>query len=196
MNESEICELEAAAACQLPTAYREFLLNYPQRLTELAGKLDDDEPAMLFHSKTSLFRVNVDEAKYMQSIFPLSFFVIGESGCGDYYAIDTGNAAAPVYMGGPHEGEYPLDDEGNTLPINESIHAYVNDVISQYEDHVADLENDVVYTPPGKLNLFFNICLSVLIAPFIIMFMLLSIILVGPLSLLMRLWERCRPSQD
>lgn len=195
MNESEILELEAAATCQLPAAYREFLLHYPQRLATLAGKLDDDEPAMLFHSKASLFRVNVDEAEYMNSIFPLSFFVIGESGFGDYYAIDTGNAAAPVYMGGPHEGEYPLDDEGNALPINESIHAYVNDIISQYEDHVAELENDEVYTPPGKLSLFFNLCLSVLLAPFMIVLMLISIIIAGPLSLLIRLWERCRPSR-
>lgn len=196
MNESEIRELETATGCQLPPAYREVLLHYPQRLTALAAKLDDYEPAELFHTKESLFRVNVINAEYVNSIFPMSFFVIGESKCGDYYAIDTGNADAPVYMGGPHEGVYPMNNEGNAVPIDNSIRAYVDDLIAQFEGHVADLKGDAVYTPPGKLSLCFSICLSVLLAPVAIVLMLLSIILAGPLSLLLRLWERCRPSSN
>lgn len=196
MNESEIRELEIATECQLPSAYREILLHYPQRLTTLAAKLDDDEPAELFHSMESLFRANVNDAEYTKSIFPKSFFVIGESGCGDYYAIDTASADAPVYMGGPHEGEYPQDAEGKSLPIDESIRAYVDDLITRFEGHVADLDNDTVYSPPGKLRLYLSICLSVLLAPVILLLMLLSIILAGPFSLLMRLWERCCPSRE
>ena len=207
MNESEILELESATGCQLPSSYRDLLLHYPRQLTDLAAELGEDEPAMLFHSKASLSWENVDDVEcveYVKSIFPPQFFIIGESGCGDYYAIDTRIADAPVYIGGPHEGEYPEDDNENALPLNDSIHSYVEDVIALYEIFVSEMGDDKVYTPPGKfagyISLCFNVCLGiflcVLIIPIYIVFTLLLIILPGPLSLLKRVWDRCRPSQD
>lgn len=39
-------------------------------------------------------------------------FVIGENGCGDQYAVLTSDPDAPVFIGGPHEGEYPKDNRG------------------------------------------------------------------------------------
>ncbi|QDV53933.1 SMI1/KNR4 family protein [Gimesia fumaroli] len=195
MIESEIQELEAVTDCQLPSVYRDLLQMYPQRLTELATTLDDDELAMFFHSKESLTQANVAGAEYRNSIFPPHFFIIGESGCGDYYAIDTHNAIAPVYMGGPHHGEYPEDENEQRLPYEESIHSYIEHVIAVYEECVADLKNDTKYNPPGKLSDVFSISLSVLLAPFAILFLLLSILLSGPLMLLVRLWELARPSK-
>ncbi len=203
MNESEIVELELATGFSLPSAYRDLLLNYPEQLTALVAAYGEDESGMLFHSKASLSRENVD-VEYIRSIFQPQFFIIGESGCGDYYAIDTGNADAPVYIGGPHEGEYPEDDDEKPLPLNESIHSYVEDVIAQYEMFVSEMEGDKGYTPPGKIagyiGLCFSVCLGifmcVLAIPIYIIFTLLLMILSGPISLIKRAWDRCRPSQN
>ena len=194
MNESEIVELERATGCPLPSSYRDLLLHYPRQLSDLAAELGEEEPEMLFHSKASLTRANVDEVEYVKSIFPPQFFIIGESGFGDYYAIDTGNSDAPVYIGGPHEGEYPEDDNENALPYDDSIHSYVDDVIAIYEKFVAEMEDDKVYTPPGKfaecISLCFHVCLGIILGvlaiPIYIVFTLLLIILSGPFSQLKR----------
>ncbi|WP_417389462.1 SMI1/KNR4 family protein [Gimesia sp.] len=192
MTESEIQELEAASGCQLPSAYRGLLLHYPQRLTELAVALGDDELSMLFHAKESLFRANVDDAEYVSTIFPPYCFVIGETGNGDYYAIDTRSTVGRVFMGGPHQGEYPEDEKGNALPLEDSLYAYLGHVISVYEVCAADLEQDHEYRPPGKLRMCFHITLSLLLAPVALLFYLLLILLATLFMILVRLWERMR----
>lgn len=198
MTETEIQELETATGCQLPAVYRELLLNYPQRLTDLATTLGIEELELLYHTRESLSRVNLDDPEYLRSIFPPHCFVIGENGGGDYYAIDTRSAAGAVYMSGPHWGEYPEDAEGKLLPYDDSLQEYIEFVVHVYEEAIqfeSELDDTTVYRPPGKLVELFSICLSLLLMPLLLLLMLCSLLLTGPFVLLMRLWDRIRPAK-
>lgn len=122
MTESEIAEIELATDCQLPQGYRCVLLHYPAFLLRLAAEDGLDEVCDLYRTKSSLIDANSNEDL---SSFPPDCFVIGENGCGDHYAILTTAPDAPVFVGGPHEGEYPTDDLRNAVPAFESIYAFV-----------------------------------------------------------------------
>ncbi|QDT30689.1 SMI1 / KNR4 family protein [Gimesia panareensis] len=196
MTETEIQELETKTGCQLPAVYRELLLNYPQRLTDLATTLGIEELELLYHSRDSLARVNGEDPEYLRSIFPPHCFVIGENGNGDYYAIDTQSADGVVYMSGPHWGEYPEDAEGKPLPYDDSLQEYIEFVVHVYEEAIqfeSELDDTTVYRPPGMLTEYFSIALSLLLMPILLLLMLCSLLLTGPFVLLMRLWDRIRP---
>ena len=199
MSENEIQELETATGCQLPSVYRELLLNYPQQLTDLANTLGIEELDLLYHSRESLARVNLDDPEYLRSIFPLHCFVIGENGSGDYYAIDTRSTDGAIYMGGPHWGEYPEDAEGKPLPYDDSLQEYIEFVVNMYEDEIqfeSELDDTTVYQPPGKLGVYFSICLNLLLVPVLFLYMVLVLVLAGPIDLLTRFWDRIRPAKD
>lgn len=199
MTETEIQELETATGCILPTAYRELLLNYPQRLLDLAATLDVEELELLTHNHESLTRMNVDQAESVRMFFPLHYFVIGENGNGDVYAIDTRSPAVPVYMGGPHPGEYPEDAAGNPLPDADSLQEYVEYVVFLYEEAIQyerELDDTRVYQPPGKLLETLSICLSLLLAPVMLLLLLFSMIMAVPYFLLLELWDKVRPAKD
>lgn len=199
MTETEIQELETATGGSLPAVYRELLLNYPQRLTDLATMLGIEELELLYHTRESLIRVNGEHPECLHSIFPPHYFVIGENGCGDLYAIDTRSAAAPVYMGGPHLGEYPEDAEGNPLPCEDSLQEYIAFVVTVYEEAILsenERDDTRVYQPPGMLTEWFSIALSLLLMPVLLMLLLLTMIVTGPFILLGRLWERLRPVRN
>ncbi|MEQ9069175.1 MAG: SMI1/KNR4 family protein, partial [Gimesia chilikensis] len=177
MTETEIQELETQTGCILPTAYRELLVNYPQRLLDLAATLDVEELELLTHNHESLTRMNVDQAESVRMFFPPHYFVIGENGNGDVYAIDTHSSAVPVYMGGPHPGEYPEDAAGNPLPDADSLQEYVEYVVFLYEDAIqyeSELDDTGVYQPPGKLMETLSVCLSLLLAPVMLLLLLVS----------------------
>ncbi|QDU53740.1 SMI1/KNR4 family protein [Gimesia panareensis] len=198
MTETEIQELETKTGCQLPAVYRELLLNYPQRLTDLANTLGIEELELLYHSRESLVRVNGEQPEYFRSIFPPHCFFIGENGCGDLYAIDTQTTAGAVYMGGPHWGEYPEDAEGKPLPYDDSLQEYIEFVVHVYEEAIqyeSELDDTTVYRPPGMLTECFSIALGLLMMPILLLLMLGSLLLTGPFVLLMRLWDKVRPSQ-
>lgn len=199
MTETEIQELETATGCILPAAYRELLLNYPQRLKDLAATLGVEELELLTHHHESLTRMNVDQAEYVRMFFPAHYFVIGENGNGDVYAIDTQSPAVPVYMGGPHLGEYPEDAAGNPLPDADSLQEYVEYVVFLYEDAIqyeSELDDTRVYRPPGKLMETLSICLSLLLAPVMLLLLLVSMIIAVPYFLLLELWDKVRPAKD
>ncbi|QDU06568.1 SMI1 / KNR4 family protein [Gimesia chilikensis] len=199
MTETEIQELETATGCILPAAYRELLLNYPQRLMDLAATLGVEELELLTHNHESLTRMNVDQAEYVRMFFPPYYFVIGENGNGDVYAIDTQSPAVPVYMGGPHPGEYPEDAAGNPLPDADSLQEYVEYVVFLYEDAIqyeSELDDTRVYQPPGKLMETLSVCLSLLLAPVMLLLLLFSMIIAVPYFLLLELWDKVRPAKD
>lgn len=196
MTESEIQELEAVNGGPLPAVYQELLLNYPQQLTDLATTLGIEELELLFHTRESLIRVNCEQPEYFRSIFPPHCFFIGENGCGDVYAIDTQSPAVSVYMGGPHHGEYPEDAEGNPLPDADSLQEYIEYVVFLYEDAIqyeSELDDTRVYQPPGKLMETLSVCLSLLLAPVMLLLLLFSMIIAVPYFLLLELWEKLRP---
>lgn len=196
MTETEIQELETATGCILPAAYRELLLNYPQRLLDLAATLGVEELELLTHNQQSLIRMNVDQAEYVRMFFPPHYFVIGENGNGDVYAIDTESPAGSVYMGGPHHGEYPEDAAGNPLPDADSLQGYVEYVVFLYEDAIqyeSELDDTRGYRPPGKLMETLSVCLSLLLAPVMLLLLLFSMIIAVPYFLLLELWDKLRP---
>lgn len=199
MTESEIQELEAVNGGPLPAVYRELLLNYPQQLTDLATTLGIEELELLFHTRESLIRVNGEHPENLRSIFPPHCFFIGENGCGDLYAIDTRSPASPVYMGGPHLGEYPEDAEGNPLPQADSLQEYIEHVVFLYEEAIqfeSELDDTTDYQPPGMLTECFSIALSLLLMPLLLLLLLLTMIVTGPFILLRRLWDRLRPVRN
>lgn len=126
MTESETAELESATSLVLPEAYRRLLLDYPafpESVVDPDVRPQDDE---LYASRDLLWGANVDGAAYLREVFPASYFAIGESGCGDFYAIDTQHPDSPVYISGPHQGEYPQDENGNRLPSYASITQFID----------------------------------------------------------------------
>ncbi len=122
MTEIEIAEVEHATASRLPEAYLAVLLHYPAFLLREATEDGLDEVCDLYGTASSLIYANDD---HNLSLFPPDCFVIGDNGCGDMYAILTTDPDAPVFRGGPHEGEYPTDDLGNAIPAFKSIYAFV-----------------------------------------------------------------------
>lgn len=134
MTPEDIAQLEQATGLSLPERYRETLQNYPQSLLDLAeiypqkkGKVVRIGPESneLYRNKQDLWHQNVDGKAYKAEIFPEWYFIIGDSGCGDLYAIDTRNPAAPVFMSGPHESEYPKDEQGHPKPVSPSLDHWI-----------------------------------------------------------------------
>lgn len=111
MTESELASIESRAGVRLPQRYGDVVLNYPQPLLDMAevypgpkGTVQriGPENAELYAHAELLEVANLADVDHKLSLFPAHYFIIGDSGCGDYYAIDTHSDAAPVYMGGPH----------------------------------------------------------------------------------------------
>ncbi len=99
-------------------------------------------------------------------------------------------------MGGPHLGEYPEDVEGNPLPQADSLQEYIEYVVFLYEDAIqyeSELDDTRVYQPPGKLMETLSVCLSLLLAPVMLLLLLFSMIIAVPYFLLLELWDKLRP---
>jgi hypothetical protein len=172
MTEQEIVELEQATGIALPAAYRRILLNYPS--FPPGPVLDDGQPEELFGTKQHLWAVNADDPEYVREIFPAGYFVIGETGCGDFYAIDCSRPSAPVFMSGPHNWEYATagktTEEGRYVPtpVADSIEEFVQWLrveVAQCNEIARDLHQ------PGRLASFVNDCFSWLWAAFMLLVM-------------------------
>ena len=185
MTESEIRELEKATQCRVPTSYGNVLLDYPARLTELAVQMGDHEPEELFSTKKSLLDANVNDREYMQTIFPSDFLVIGQSGCGDYYAIDTTKSEAPVFIGGPHEGEYPEDGQGGPKAIATSIESHVDRLIS-------DLSEVPTFEKPRSFRENLDLYLGTLMVPVMLVYLIGAFLVLLPLTLFHIVWRAIR----
>ena len=100
LSDEELSNLESELLVRLPGAYRNFLQNYPRRLTEISA--DDDETIaelQLINSYEQLLELNTrirspDLWFFGEHPWPNHFFVIGEDGYGNRYFLDT-------------SGEYP-----------------------------------------------------------------------------------------
>ena len=125
MTEVEIAELENATSITLPETYRRILREYPDFPISAADTDYRPQDNEIYASFDLLWGINVDEADYLREIFPASYFAIGDSGCGDIYAINTKHPDSPVYISGPHEAEYPEDEDGKRLPSYDSISQFI-----------------------------------------------------------------------
>jgi hypothetical protein len=108
-----LSSLESEFKIALPPEYRRFMESYP---TELAGALYSNNPKMggpcNFELQIDLQRV-VDlnheirdlwpESDYADTPFPESYFLIGDDGGGNVFAIDTAKSADCVVFEFDHE---------------------------------------------------------------------------------------------
>jgi len=150
MNQKELNQLEEPVGLKLPDRYRTILLNYPQDLIDLAHVYPmkkgppqryGPETADLYREEFYLRHANVEQNQYRLEIFPSSYFIIGESGCGDYYAIDCTDERSAVFMSGPHHvtpehQEAYYDPERREALPEPDFHEKVADSLDEYVEGV------------------------------------------------------------
>ncbi len=142
MTEDDVAQIELSVSLRLPFCYRHVLVHYPEFPACSADPEFRPQDSGLYASKADLLSANVDDGDYMREIFPPSFFVIGESGCGDYFAIDTTQRYAPVYISGPHQGEYPMDNAGDRVPAYSSLALYIDSIRQDIFDWQVEKPDD------------------------------------------------------
>ena len=133
ITESELDSIQSRMGLVLPQRYRALVLNYPQELLDMADVYPGPkktiqrvgpENSELYAYAQLLEIANLADVDYKHSILPMHFFIIGETGCGDYFAIDTTSEDAPVWMSGPHSGEY-----ADQSAVASSIEEYVSQIM-------------------------------------------------------------------
>ena len=83
MNASDLQRIETQLAVELPAAYREFLLAYPEDAPQEVRRYDLFDDATAVVEETCVFRrYLVEEAS------PERLAVIGDCGCGDKVCLD------------------------------------------------------------------------------------------------------------
>lgn len=93
MTEAELDAVAEALGIELPMVYREFQATYPEllRSTQAADFEVLSDPDRLVSLNKLIERSHIRGWRD-------SFFAIGESGCGDYYAIDLDEDDGEVYF--------------------------------------------------------------------------------------------------
>ena len=111
MRKSSIDKIEYELTVSLPEQYRRFLLNYPRALhqtEELQGsgtsvplsrhvccsKASD----LIRLNRTTRENVQIWTKKGRPGRWPKHMFVIGEDGCGNYYAINLQHKNVAIYF--------------------------------------------------------------------------------------------------
>lgn len=161
MTESELVELELATSLRLPVSYRKILAQYPSFPVCVADPDFRPQDDGLYASKEALWDVNVDDVEYVRAIFPPSYFVIGDSGCGDFYAVDTTNHNSPVYISGPHHYQNPDDVIATCEPVAETIQPYVEGIANDIKTWQGDKPEH-----RGLLRHFIGICCGMVLFVF------------------------------
>ena len=106
MTETTVGSIEDELGVELPDLYRDFLASYPKPLlaTPAAGFEVQCDPARIVTMNKQIDENHVEGWRD-------SFLAIGESGCGDYYAIDLNEDDGEVYFWN-HETAEVEEDEG------------------------------------------------------------------------------------
>lgn len=188
MTESELVELELATSLRLPASYRRMLADYPAFPVCEADPDFRPQDDGLYASKEQLWDVNVGGADYVRTIFPPSYFVIGDSGCGDYYAIDTTNQDSPVYISGPHHYQNPDDLIATCEPAAETIELYIRGLANEIKTWQG-------YKPEnrGFLRRCIDICCGMVLLVFALISMMTFAFITIPLYVFQRVFRYTRP---
>ena len=187
MTESELVELELATSLRLPVSYRKILAQYPSFPVCEADPDFRPQDDGLYASKEALWDVNVDDVDYVRTIFPPTYFVIGDSGCGDFYAIDTTNQDSPVYISGPHHYQNPDDLIATCEPVSESIELYIERLTN-------DIKTWQGCKPEhgGLLRRCIDTCCAILLVVFALISMMTFVFITIPLYFLQRVFRYTR----
>lgn len=95
---------------ELPEKYLAFLESYPQKMKE-AGDLSQVEFLSEFRD-IEHFNTEID---FVDGFEVADYFVIGHSGCGDYYLMELGSEDPSVILWNHETGELEEDEEYSTL---------------------------------------------------------------------------------
>jgi len=110
MQNEEMRVLESELDIELPGVYRDFLLSYPENL--LQTSVPNFE---LLNDAKELICLNREVERSHMNEWNSSFFVIGSSGCGDYYAIDVDEPDGEVYFWNHELGRVELGEGSLTI---------------------------------------------------------------------------------
>ncbi len=111
MNLADIQEIEDRLDVELPAPYKEVLLNYPA-VFEKDGYASE---FTLVNSPGKLIKLNEDWGNILDLELDPSEIVIGESGCGDYYIIDTDDEDPDVRFWNHEIREFSDDERSESL---------------------------------------------------------------------------------
>ncbi|MDC0936304.1 SMI1/KNR4 family protein [Pirellulales bacterium] len=123
MTEADIEFVQSELDVEIPKFYRDFLLAYPDELRAPGCHAWQVEILDVAERIVELNR----EVRMSHAIdWDDEYFVIGESGCGDYYAIDIDDVESPVYFWNHDFGDFDEREESNSLEhrVEQTMHAY------------------------------------------------------------------------
>lgn len=95
---------------ELPEQYLSFLENYPQKMKD-AGDLSQVE---FLNEFCDIEHFNI-EVEQIDGIEHSDYFVIGHSGCGDYYLMELDSEEPGVILWNHETGELEEDEEYSTI---------------------------------------------------------------------------------
>ena len=112
MTEVDLALIQSELDLEVPEYYREFILNYPEALHAPGCHAWQVELSDVANHVITLNH----QVRSSQSIdWEDEYFVIGESGCGDYYAIDIDDVESPVYFWNHDIGDFDDREELESL---------------------------------------------------------------------------------
>lgn len=147
MNSDVISQLENLCQAPIPAACRAVLTDYPEALLG-APRADDGSDSEGFVSEAELLadpeavlRMNLEVRKEsilnpdgQEFCWPMTFFVIGETGDGDYYCVDTAGEHQGVMQFRHHTVEFEM--------VAESIPDFIDLLVECFVDDDADSDAD------------------------------------------------------
>lgn len=118
MSENELSYIEESLKIELPSFYKEFMINYPIDLM----KTDAADFALIIDSER-LIEENINAKNDFWGL-PLNSdsFIIGENGCGDYYLIQLKEDESIFTF---------FHDDNSFYKVSNTIKEYYNKIISQ-----------------------------------------------------------------
>ena len=140
MNEADIVKIEDYVGLTVPESYRQLLLDYPEPLASLRWSGIRPTSFELFNKSKKILQenkfvrsstFNMEDDSGETHTWPNHFLVIGESGGGDYYAINLKNKKAAVYFWDHETG-------GGFAKHAPSLREHIRKIFDQYFELATD----------------------------------------------------------
>lgn len=120
MTAKDLARVQKELGVELPASYRKFIINYPKALlkAERVGTKETPADVELLNNADTLIKLNemVHSAPGIDTI-PTEYFIVGHSGCGDYYAIDADDDDSSVYLWNHEIGDFADDEEEESIEV-------------------------------------------------------------------------------
>ncbi|NOY41000.1 MAG: SMI1/KNR4 family protein [Planctomycetes bacterium] len=124
MTKADFALIQSELDLELPDFYWEFVHDYPKALHAPGCHAWQVELLDLAHR---IITLNQQIRSFQTIDWEEEYFIIGESGCGDYYAIDIDDNESPVYFWNHDIGDF--DDREEI----DSLDHFAEHIIQMYE---------------------------------------------------------------